>query len=495
MKNGKSTGRTGLNDDGRYSIVSHDVLMTANSKRVPLKNMAWYCCLAWGLAVANGCESRNEFAKPPPPKVTVAVPITRDVQIYFETTGQTRAVQEVDLLARVGGYLKEIHFQDGQVVQAGDLLFVIDQETYIASVASAKAAVKRADAQLRLAEQQLVRTKLLAKEDAATESSLDIQTAERDSRVADVDAAQAALKEAELNLGYTTITAPFAGRMGRHMVDIGNLVISGQTLLASLESVDPIHAYFTLSESDLLHFMEMQKAGKLKPISASEPLKLDLALGDTQDFRFHGHLDFRKFGINPATGTAERRAVFPNTDQGLIPGMFVRIRAAVGDPRPSLLVDVQAVGRDQRGDYLLIVNDQNEVESRPVKLGAMDQGMQVIESGILATDHVVIRGVQRARPGSTVEPELVPMDSQTITEASSSSTVPKKSEAAPPAGSSAERMRSQEKGPANEEAGKKNKSASEHSPNSSTPDPVQPSGGASPTSPDSQSGAKPSGAK
>jgi len=474
-----------LNDRDGYSIVSHDVLMTAISKRVPLKNMAWYCCLVWGLAVTNGCESRNEFAKPPPPKVTVAVPISRDVQIYFETTGQTRAVQEVDLLARVGGYLKEIHFQDGQVVQAGDVLFVIDQETYIASVASAKAAVKRADAQLRLAEQQLVRTKLLAKEDAATESSLDIQTAERDSRVADVDAAQAALKEAELNLGYTTIRAPFAGRMGRHMVDIGNLVISGQTLLASLESVDPIHTYFTLSESDLLHFMEMQKSGKLKPISTADPLKLDLALGDTQDFRFRGQLDFRKFGINPATGTAERRAVFPNTDQELIPGMFVRIRAAVGDPRPSLLVDVQAVGRDQRGDYLLIVNEQNEVESRPVKLGAMDQGMQVIESGILATDHVVIRGVQRARPGSTVEPELVPMDSQTIT-SESSPTAPKKPDIPSPADSAAERMRSAEKGPANEEADGKKKPDSLRSPNSAAPDPRQPSGAANQTSPDSQ---------
>lgn len=380
------------------------------SKRVSLNNAAISCTFLLVLIVANGCESRNQYAAPPPAKVTVAMPIMRPVQTYFETTGQTRAVQAVDLLARVGGYLKEIRFKDGQIVKAGDVLFVIDQDTYIAAEQSAKAALQRAEAQLRLAEQQLVRTKLLAKEDAATQSALDIQNADRDSNEADVDAAKAALREAELNLGYTVITAPFGGRMGRHLVDVGNLIIAGQTLLASLESIDPMHAYFTLSELDLLRFMEMQKEGKIKAITDADPLKLDLALGDTQDFRFHGKLDFRKFGINPATGTAERRAVFPNDPPELIPGLFVRIRAEVGEPRPYLLVDEQAIGRDQRGDFVLIVNAKNEVESRPVKLGPVDQGMQAIESGIQETDHVVIVGLQRARPGSVVEPELVPMD-------------------------------------------------------------------------------------
>jgi RND family efflux transporter, MFP subunit len=359
---------------------------------------------------AFGCSKRNELATPPPPTVSVATPILRPVQRYFETTGQTSAAQTVDLRARVGGYLKEIRFKDGQLVKEGDVLFVIDQETYIAAVNSAKANLKRAEAQLLLAEQQLARTEVLARDDAATASSLDIQKAERDTKAAEVDAAKAALRDAELNLGYTVITAPFAGRMGRHLVDIGNLIVAGQTLLASLESVDPMYAYFTLSESDLLRFLAMQKEGKLKPITEADPIQFELALGETRDFRFVGYMDFRKFGINPGTGTAERRAVFPNKDESLMPGLFVRLRAKLGDPRPYLMVDEQAIGRNQRGDYVLIVNDKNVVEMRPVVLGPVDKGLQAIESGIQETDRVVVIGLMRARPGIEVNPELVPMD-------------------------------------------------------------------------------------
>ncbi len=266
------------------------------------------------LAASAGCEARNQFQAPPPPKVTVAVPLQRPVQEYFETTGQTRAASYVDLRARVGGYLKEVNFHDGQLVKQGELLFVIDKATYQASVASAQANLAKMRAQQRLADQQLVRTRALAQKDAATESALDTQEAQRASALADVAGAEAALREAELNLDYTEIRAPFAGRMGRHQVDIGNLIVAGTTLLAHLETVDPMDAYFTLSERDLLRFMEMMKEGKLKVISEADPPKLDLALGDTGQFNFHGKLDFREFGIDPTTGTTERRAIFPNPD-------------------------------------------------------------------------------------------------------------------------------------------------------------------------------------
>jgi len=433
------------------------VLGQLNRQGISLNSFVRWGSLCVWLLVAQGCQPRNKYAAPPPPKVTVALPVKEPVQVYFETTGQTRAVQQVDLQARVGGYLKKINFKDGEMVKAGDVLFEIDQDTYLAAVESAKASLKRADAQLRLADQQLLRTRDLAKEDAATQSALDIQTADRDSREADVDAAKAALREAELNLSYTLITAPFSGRMGRHLVDIGNLIIAGQTMLGSLESVDPIHAYFTVSESDLLNFMEMQKAGRLKPITEADPLRLDLALGDTQDYRFHGQLDFRKFGINPATGTTERRAVFPNDPPDLLPGLFVRIRAAVGDPHPYLLVDEQALGRDQRGDFLLVVNKKNIVETRPVKLGPMNAGLQAIESGITETDHVIIQGVQRARPGAEVQPELVAMDSLIKAREGSADQQQNEDQSADEkSDSAATQMRSEEKGPANEEAAEKN---------------------------------------
>ena len=332
----------------------------------------------------------------------------RPVQEYFEAPGQTRAVKRVELRARVEGYLKEIGFQDGELVKEGQLLFVIDQAPYQAEMASADATLAKAQAQLRLSDQQLKRTQSLAAREATTESNLDVQEAEQASAVADVALAEAARQQAELNLNYTDIHAPFSGRMGRHLIDVGNLVQSETTLLATLESVDPIDAYFTVSETDLLHFREMQREGKLK-ISEVDPITIELALGDTGDFAFIGTLDFREFGIDPGTGTTQRRAVFPNADGQLIPGLFVRLRAAVGEPQERLLVEDRAVGSDQRGEYLLVVDDKNVVQYRPVKLGLLQDGIRAIESGLHAEDRVIVNGLQRARPGAEVTPELVEM--------------------------------------------------------------------------------------
>jgi RND family efflux transporter MFP subunit len=233
------------------------------------------------------------------------------------------------------------------------------------------------------------------------------------------------VRQAELDLGYTEVRAPFSGRIGRHLVDIGNLVTSGTTLLANVESVDPIHAYFNMSEADLLRFLEMQREGTLR-ISEADPIGIDLAIGEEGAFSFSGKLDFREFGVDPSTGTTTRRAVFDNADGRLIPGLFVRARAAVGDPRPRLLVEERAVSSDQRGDYLLLVNDKNVVEYRSVKLGRADAGLRVIESGLNAGDRVVINGLQRARPGAEVTPEDATMSA--IADAS-----PKAFRLAPPA--------------------------------------------------------------
>ncbi len=354
--------------------------------------------------LCTGCQPRNQMVPPPPPKVTVALPIQRPVQDYFYTTGQTQAMASVELRARVAGFLQQINFKDGDLVAKDQLLFVIDPAPYQAALDSASAALEKAKAQLVLAERQLARTNILARENAATESTLDIQNAERASAAADVAGAEAALRQAQLNLDYTEVKAPFAGRIGRHLVDLGNLVSASATLLATIETVSPIYANFTLSEQELLGFMEKTKSGELKPIEESGPVVIELALGNSDKFLYKGRLDFMEFGINPRTGTTDRRAIFDNEDVSLVPGMFCRLRAPVGPPRERLLVDDRAISTDQRGNYLLTVDSENTVVIRPVVLGSLQDGLRVIESGISPEDRIVINGLQRARPGSVVEP-------------------------------------------------------------------------------------------
>lgn len=358
-----------------------------------------------------GCQQKNEFVAPPPPVVTVAQPLQEDVVDYFQTTGQTRAVNTVELRARVNGYLQEIAFKDGDLVDEGDLLFVIDKAPYEAILASAEADVAKADAALRLATAQLGRTRTLVGRNAATKDQLDEAEAQRASAVADVAAAKAAVRQAELDLGYTEIRAPFAGRMGEHQIDIGNLVQSGATLLATLETVDPIHAYFSVSESDLLRFIGMRQDGRT-PMGENTQTPIEMALGEKGDFVYRGRLDFGEFGVDTSTGTTLRRAVFDNPDGRLVPGLWVKVRLAIGEPQPRLLVEERAISSDQRGDYLLIVNDENVVEYRPVQLGQADIGLRVILSGLNAGEQVVVNGLQRARPGSTVDPELAEMSAQ-----------------------------------------------------------------------------------
>ena len=351
-----------------------------------------------------GCQPTNEFKPPPPAAVTVALPLQQPVVDYFSTTGTTRAKATVELRARVNGYLEQINFKDGALVDAGQLLFVIDKRPYAAELASAKASASKTDAALRLKTEQLGRVRALVERKAATPNDLDIAQADLAAAAADVDVAKAVLQQAQLDLDFTEIKAPFAGRIGEHQVDIGNLVQSGTTLLATLEAIDPIYAYFDLSESDLLRFLKMQREGTLK-ISEADPPIIELAIGDSDDYAFTGPLDFREFGVDPATGTTVRRAIYKNADQRLIPGLFVRLRAAVGEPTPQLLVPEQAVSSDQRGDYLLVVNDKNVVEQRPVTLGSVQGQLRVVASGLQPQDRVVINGLQRARPGAEVKPE------------------------------------------------------------------------------------------
>lgn len=351
-----------------------------------------------------GCRQPNKFVAPPPPAVTVALPVERSVADTIEFVGTTEPTQIVDLRARVNGYLEKILFDDGAIVKAGAPLFQIEQAPYQSVLDAAQAAQQKAMAALALAQSQYRRMEPLRKNGVVTQEELDVQAAQVETSKADVAAAQAAIKKAQLDLGYTTITAPITGRIGRHMVDIGNLIQSGTTQLAVIQAIDPIYVYFDVSENDLLRFMAMLRNHELPDPEKNPPI-LHLGLANEQGFPHEGRLDYRELGINAETGTTKRRGIFPNPGSQLLPGMFVRVQASIGDPKPRLLVEDRAVSSDQRGEFLLVVNEKNVVEYRPVALGIHVNDLRVVESGIKATDRVIVNGLQRARPGTTVNPE------------------------------------------------------------------------------------------
>jgi RND family efflux transporter MFP subunit len=364
----------------------------------------WALCTVVLLSAMYGCERPSEFVPPPPPEVTVQQPQTRDIVDHANFTGNTQATATVELRARINGYLQQIAFEDGASVKQGDLLFVIEPAPFQAALEARSADLQRAKAALQLAQVELKRNELLEQKKIASQQDVDQRRADLSTTRANVAVAQAAVSNAKLDLDYTEIRAPVTGRIGRHLVDVGNLVQSQQTLLATIESIDPIYAYFYVSESDLLRFRQMIRDNEL-PDPEEKPPLMRLGLANEKGFPHEGYVDFRDLGVNPDTGTILVRALFPNPRQILLPGLFVRLRAPVGEPKPRLMIDERAVAADQRGKYVLVVNDENKVEYRSVELGLAEKGMREIIDGVLPQDWVVVNGLQRARPGATVTPQ------------------------------------------------------------------------------------------
>jgi RND family efflux transporter MFP subunit len=351
----------------------------------------------------TGCGKKNEYVAPPPPEVSVAKPLERELVDQLEYTGNLQATDTVQIRARVNGYLKSINFKDGDTVQAGDLLLVIEQDSFEAALASAQASQQKAEASLKFAEAELKRTTPLVKRGALSEQELDVKVADVATATADVAAAKAAVRQAELNLSYTRVVAPISGRISRHMVDVGNLVNAQETILTTIESYEPIYAYFGISESDMLLMRELP--GKAASSSGEAKPQVLLGLPSEEGYPHQGELDFTQLGVDPSTGTQLRRAIFPNADRQLVPGMFVRLRVPIGSAKPRILVPERAVGVDQRGEYVLVVNGDNVVEYRPVDLGINSAGMRVVEKGVKADEWIVVNGLQRARPGAPVTPK------------------------------------------------------------------------------------------
>ena len=352
-----------------------------------------------------GCGDSNKYAAPPPPKVTVATPAERDITSYFDATGNTAAVNSVDLVARVQGFIQEISYTDGDFVKKDTLLFTIEPEPYRLKFLAAQAAEAGSQATLKQAEAEYKRQAELASKQFASQAVLDQAEATRDSARANLQQAQTNTQQAAINLGYTKVTAPFDGRVSARQVSLGQLVgASSPTVLATIVEEDPIYVDFTVSERDVLDVRaNLAAAGKTQADVLGMPV--EVALQNETDYPHHGKLDYVAPTINAATGTLAARASLPNANGGLLPGYFVHVRIPFKS-EPALLVPDTALGTDQAGRYVLVVNADNVVEQRRVETGQLVGDLRVIESGLHKEDRAVVGGIMRAIPGRKVEPEL-----------------------------------------------------------------------------------------
>jgi RND family efflux transporter MFP subunit len=361
--------------------------------------------LGVALPVLAGCGEKNAYVPPPPPKVVVAQPLQQDVPLYVELTGNTKAFNEVKLEARVQGFLEQIKYVDGAAVKKGDLLFVIQQSTYQAQLDQAKATLEANKASQANAQVEYSRQSTLGQQQFASQSRVDDAKTKLAETSAAVLGAQANLEVANINLGYTEVTAPFDGIASRHLVSVGALVgYAGPTELASVVQIDPIYVYFEVSETVVQRVKEaLSRLGKTMRDVHDVPVEIGLQI--EEGYPHKGVIDYIAPQIDASTGTLQVRGIFENKDAALLPGMFARVRVPIRRPAPALLVRDTAIGTSQLGRYVLVVNKDNVVEQRTVTIGQVDKGLRVIESGLKPDDLVVIDGVQRAIPGNKVDPD------------------------------------------------------------------------------------------
>jgi RND family efflux transporter MFP subunit len=361
-----------------------------------------------GLLIAGCGENRQQAASPPPPAVTVAPPVQRTVIDHDEYVGRFVAVESVEVRARVSGYLDQVHFTDGQLVQQGDLLFSIDKRPFQTALDQAKANLAQARANLAFAESDLERAAQLVRDKTITQQVFDQRTQAKKVAEASVAAQEAAVRQASLDLEFTELRAPVAGRIGDRRVSPGNLVTGGTggntTLLATIVSSDPIRFEFTFDEASYLRYERAaQKGGDVA--GRQSGVDVELKLIDEPEFKHQGHMDFVDNVIDRSTGTIRGRAVFANPSGVFTPGMFGRIRVPASSPYTALLVPEAAIGSEQARKFVSIVDAENIVRQRYVTLGEAVGDLRVIKEGVAATDKVVVIGLMRARPGQKVTPQ------------------------------------------------------------------------------------------
>lgn len=405
--------------------------------------------------VLVGCGKRNAYVEPPPPEVTVVNPIQRTVTEYLEVSGMAQPMEMIEIRARVKGFLKERLFVEGSEVKKGQLLLVIDEEPFQIQLDAAntklkeaeaelqkavvsksrevaRAQVKLSESQVRLARQDEQRVRSLSDKKISTEAEREQTQATREAREAElesakanldqdvatydttilscqaqVDSAKTTVRNAALDLSYCRMASPIDGRISRVNFDVGNLVGDGQSsVLATIVKMDPIYAYATVSEADVMRTPALRTFGSSTDSTPKDPIKVDVGFAGQTSFPISGSLNYSDPSLDQSTGTLQIRGIFDNPDRALLPNMFVRMRIPVGEKSDAFLVPERSLGTDQGGRFVLVVAADGKVEYRAVRIGVSVNEMRVVEGQLALTDQVIVEGLLRARPGATVVPKL-----------------------------------------------------------------------------------------
>jgi RND family efflux transporter MFP subunit len=365
-----------------------------------------YALSALLLLMAACTQQQPTAAPPPPPKVTVSQPVNREVVEWEEYTGRLEAVESVEVRARVNGYLQSIHFKNGVTVKQGDLLFIIDPRPYQAELERAKAELALANARLERTSKDLARAQMLVRSRAVSEEEVDTRVSDQRQAQETVQAARATVNAMQLNVEFTQVRAPISGRISRNLVSVGNLINGGttqSTVLTTIVSLDPIYCYFEADERSFLRGIRQSRNGdRANGRTSKQPVYV--ALADEEGFPHQGSIDFVDNRLDQNTGTITVRAVLPNADLLLTPGLFARVRVPAGDKYKALMLPPEAVGSDLSQQFVFVVDAQNLAQYRKVTPGPIIDGLRVIRDGLQPDDWVIVKGVQRAKTGAKVDP-------------------------------------------------------------------------------------------
>jgi RND family efflux transporter MFP subunit len=354
----------------------------------------------------DAAQAAATVEAPAGPQVSVATVLERQVTDFQEFTGRIEAVERVELRPRVSGYIESVAFREGAEVKKGDVLFVIDQRPYDAALKRARAELARATSAAHQAASEKERAVKLLALRALSQEEFDARTAGSEKAAADVQAAQAAVDAAELDMGFTRVRAPISGVVGKAEITTGNFVSSGETVLTRLVSIDPVYVAF---EGDEAAYLRQAQYARANGKAASKAQSVSVGLANEEGYPHNGAMVFTDNELDTATGTIRARARLSNRDRLFTPGLFARVKLGEGASHPAILVDDAAIGTDQTRRFVYVVKADNTVEYRNVEPGPLHEGMRVVLSGLKAGEHIVVNGLQRVRPGSAVTPQQVAM--------------------------------------------------------------------------------------